>query len=320
MAQLLKGSLTEAIGSAAFPENTIPRLASLGVDQYQGDISDPVAIEKACKDQDVVFHVAGKPGIWGRYRDYYHTNVVGTQNVVAACKKCQIRTLVYTSSPSVVFNGQDMEGVNESMPYPQKFHTHYHETKALAEQFVIRSVGPDFGAIILRPHLVWGPKDVNFVPRIISRARRLVQVGNGKNRVDTAYIDNVADAHILAADKLIENNELSGNVYFISQDDPIYLWDMVNAILNAAGMKPVTRKISYRLAWIVGGALEIIYKLLYLKAEPQMTRHLADELVTAHWFDISAAKTDLGYVPRVSTAEGLHRLEDWLRKEYVHGD
>ena len=145
-------------------------------------------------------------------------------------------------------------------------------------------------------------------------------MGNGKNRVDTGYIDNVADAHILAADKLIKNTKLSGNVYFISQDDPIFLWDMINAILKAAGLKPVTRKISYRTAWLVGGALEIIYKLLYLKAEPQMTRHLADELVTAHWFDISAAKTDLGYVPRVSTAEGLRRLEDWLHKEYLHGD
>ena len=308
----------DTVGS--FSRSYYPGLASLGVRQIQGDIRDPVAVGEACKDQDVVFHVAGKPGIWGRYRDYYNTNVIGTQNVVAACKKHNVRTLVYTSSPSVIFNGRDMEGVNESMPYPQKFHTHYHKTKALAEQFVIRSVGDEFGAVILRPHLVWGPKDVNFVPRIISRAKRLVQVGDGKNRIDTAYIDNVADAHILAADKLMRDNTLSGKVYFISQDDPIFLWDMINAILNAAGLAPVKRAIPYRLAWLIGGFLEIIYKLFYLKAEPQMTRHLADELATAHWFDISAAKTDLDYVPRVSTTEGLRRLEDWLRKEYLQGD
>jgi nucleoside-diphosphate-sugar epimerase len=239
----------------SFSRNHYPRLALLGVGQYQGDISDPVAIGKACQGQDVVFHVAGKPGIWGRYHDYYNTNVIGTQNVVAACQRYQIRALVYTSSPSVIYNGQDMEGVNESMPYPQKFHTHYHKTKALAEQFVIRSASDDFGAIILRPHLVWGPKDVNFVPRIISRARRLIQVGNGKNRVDTAYIDNVADAHILAADKLMQDTKLSGKVYFISQDDPVCLWDMINAILKAAGMKPVKRTIPYRLAWLIGGVL-----------------------------------------------------------------
>jgi nucleoside-diphosphate-sugar epimerase len=303
----------------SFSRNYHPQLASVGVDQYQGDISDPVAVEKACKDQDVVFHVAGKPGIWGRYRDYYNTNVVGTQNVVAACQRYQIRALVHTSSPSVIFNGQDMEGVDESMPYPKQFHTHYHKPTALAEQFVIRSVDDNFRAIILRPHLVWGPKDVNLVPRIISRAKRLTRVGNGKNLIDTVYIDNVADAHVLAADKLMQDPKLSGKIYFISQDDPIYLWDIINAILKAAGMKPVKRAVSHRLAWLIGGVFEIIYKLLYLKAEPQMTRHLADELVTAHWFDISAAKRDLGYVPRVSTKEGLRRLEDWLRKQYLPG-
>jgi nucleoside-diphosphate-sugar epimerase len=303
----------------SFSRNYYPQLTSMGVDQYQGDISDPVAVENACKDQNVVFHVAGKPGIWGRYRDYYNTNVVGTQNVVTACQRYQIRALVYTSSPSVVFNGQDMEGVDESMPYPKKFHTHYHKTKALAEQFVIRSVDDDFRAIILRPHLVWGPKDVNFVPRIISRAKRLIRVGNGKNLIDAVYIDNVADAHVLAADKLMQDPKLSGKIYFISQDNPIYLWDMINAILKAAGMKPVKRAVSHRLAWLIGGVLEIIYKLLHLKVEPQMTRHLADELVTAHWFDISAAKRDLGYIPRVSTEEGLRRLEDWLHKQYLPG-
>ncbi len=303
----------------SFSRRFYPELASIGVEQIQGDISDPIAVEKACKGQEVVFHVAGKPGIWGRYIDYYDINVVGTQNVAAACQKNDIGALIYTSSPSVIFNGHDMEGVDESAPYPKKFHTHYHKTKALAEQFIRKAVSDNFRAIILRPHLIWGPRDANFVPRIISRANRLVRIGNGKNLIDTVYIDNAADAHILAADKLLENPKLSGNIYFISQDDPIYLWDMINAILKAAGLNPVHRSIPYGLAWFTGAVFEIFYKLFRISAEPQMTRHLADELVTAHWFDISAAKKDLGYSPRVSTEEGLGRLQDWLRQEYLPG-
>ncbi|MEA3427642.1 MAG: 3-beta hydroxysteroid dehydrogenase, partial [Thermodesulfobacteriota bacterium] len=149
--------------------------------------------------------------------------------------------------------------------------------------------------------------------RIIARAKRLVRVGDGKNLVDTIYIDNAADAHILAADRLEENRKLSGNVYFISQGEPVPLWDMVNDILKAAGFAPVKRSISKNTAWMIGAAMEVFYKLFKLTGEPKMTRFVAEELATAHWFDISAAKRDLGYVPKVSTKEGLRRLESWLK-------
>jgi nucleoside-diphosphate-sugar epimerase len=167
--------------------------------------------------------------------------------------------------------------------------------------------------IVLRPHLIWGPRDSHLVPRIIARAKRLVRVGDGKNLVDTIYIDNAADAHILAADRLEENHKLSGNVYFISQGEPVPLWDMVNDILRVAGFAPVKRSISRRTAWVIGAMLEACYKLFKLSGEPQMTRFVAEELATAHWFDISAAKRDLGYVPRVSTKQGIRRLEKWLK-------
>ncbi|MEJ2658395.1 MAG: NAD-dependent epimerase/dehydratase family protein [Desulfobacterales bacterium] len=296
----------------SFSRRFYPDLAAMGVEQIQGNISDAIAVEQACREIDLVFHVAAKPGVWGDYVRYYQTNVIGTRNVIAACKQHNVARLVYTSSPSVVFDGTDMEGLDESVSYPEKYHAHYPKTKAIAEQSVIAAAEEGMRTIILRPHLIWGPQDNHLVPRIIERANRLVRVGGGKNLVDTIYIDNAADAHILAADKLERNPHLSGKIYFISQDDPIPLWDMVNNILGAAGLGPVQRSISRNTAWMIGAALEFVYRTFKVRGEPQMTRFLADELSKAHWFDISAAKIDLGYKPKISIEDGLSRLEKWL--------
>jgi len=298
----------------SFSRGLYSELEALGVEQIQGDISDRPAVDRACKGMDLVFHVAAKPGIWGDYNDYYRINVTGTRNVIAGCINHKVSRLVYTSSPSVVFNGSDMEGIDESAPYPDRFQAHYPQTKALAEQLAVKAGGNTLATIILRPHLIWGPCDNHLVPRIIKRAKRLVRVGNGKNLVDTIYIDNAAQAHLMAADSLKKRPEISGNIYFISQDEPIPVWEMVDAILNAAGLDPVRRSIPHWMARMLGALMEFFYRIFNLKGEPQMTRFLADELATAHWFDISAAKRDLGYVPRISTAEGLRRLEHWLHK------
>ncbi|OQY58560.1 MAG: 3-beta hydroxysteroid dehydrogenase [Desulfobacteraceae bacterium 4572_88] len=298
----------------SFSRGTYPELENLGVEQHQGDISDPDAVERACENIGLVFHVAAKPGVWGNYADYFSTNVIGTRNVISACQKHGIPRLVYTSSPSVVFNGSHMEGVDESVPYPDEFHAHYPKTKAIAEQEVLRAAAEGLRTIILRPHLIWGPGDNHLVPRILARAKQLVRVGDGQNLVDTIYIDNAADAHLLAADCLAESPELSGRIYFISQDDPIPLWDMVDAILKAGGLPRVRRSMPRGTAWIIGAILEFVYKTFHLSGEPKMTRFVAEELATAHWFDIRAAKMDLKYVPRVLTEEGLSRLEKWLRQ------
>ena len=300
----------------SFSRNFYPELAQLGVEQIQGDIVDKTAVEQACEGVELVFHVAAKPGVWGNYADYYPTNVMGTQHVIDACKKHGVLRLVFTSSPSVVFDGTDMEGVDESVPYPEKFHAHYPKTKAIAEQLVIKAAGKDLMTITLRPHLIWGPKDNHLVPRIIERAGRLIRVGSGKNRVDTIYIDNAAEAHVLAADRLKENPGLSGKVYFISQNDPVPLWDLVNDILKTAGLPPVKRAIPRKTAWLMGALFEFVYKMFRIRGEPQMTRFLADELATAHWFDIRAATKDLGYAPTISIKEGLSRLEQWLQNRY----
>lgn len=290
-------------------------LAGLNVDQYQGSLNDPSAVTKAAAECTMVFHVAAKAGVWGPYDVYHQTNVVGTENVIAACHKQGIDKLIYTSSPSVVFNGTDMEGVDESVPYPDHFEAFYPQTKALAEQKVMAANDDQLATVSLRPHLIWGPGDNHLVPRILAKGKagQIRRIGNRENQVDSIYIDNAADAHLLAAQKLAPGSAVAGKTYFISQDEPVSVWDLINRILAAGNVPPVTKSVSPSLAYFAGTVCESAYRLLGIKSEPRMTRFVAKELSTAHWFDISAAKRDFGYVPKVSIDEGLNRLSEYLR-------
>jgi len=304
---------------SSFSRGRYPDLDVMNVEQIQGDLGDRKAVSDACRRKDIVFHVAAKAGVWGPYPEFFHTNVIGTENIIAACREQNIPYLVHTSSPSVIYDGRGpMEGANESVPYPQTFQTAYQKTKALAEQKIVEAADERLKTIILRPHLIWGPGDNHLIPRILARADKIVMVGDGKNLVDTVYIDNAADGHLLAGNALQANHDLSGNIYFISQGEPVYQWDMINHILKTGNKLPITKSISRRSAYVIGALLEFIYKALKLKSEPKMTRFLAHELSTAHWFDISAAKIDFGYHPKVSTNQGLKELKKWLEGE-PHG-
>jgi nucleoside-diphosphate-sugar epimerase len=289
-------------------------LAQMGVPQILGDLTDAAAVKQAVKGMETVFHVAAKPGIWGPYEAYHAVNVTGTGHVVAACLAERVNRLIYTSSPSVVFDESDMENVDESVPYPDTYLAAYPATKAAAEKLVRQAATQGLDVIIIRPHLIWGPEDNHLVPGILKRAKRLRIVGRTDDRVDTIYVDNAALAHALAAQKLEENPSLSGNIYFISQDDPVSKWEMANAFLDAAGLPPIKKRVSARTAYAAGWCFEKIYTFLGIAADPPMTRFVARELATSHWFDISRAKKDLGYVPEISTQEGLRRLRAWLSR------
>jgi nucleoside-diphosphate-sugar epimerase len=287
-----------------------PELDALGVEQIRGDVADLGPTEAAVAGCDVVFHVAAKAGVWGAYAEYHRANVIGTQNVVAACRKHGVHRLVYTSSPSVVLAGRDLEGVDESTPYPKHYEGAYPKTKAEAERLVLAANGPDIATVALRPHLIWGPGDNHLIPRILERGRAglLRRIGQANKLIDSIYIDNAADAHLLAADRLASGSPIAGKAYFLSNGEPIPLWDLINRILATAGVPPVTRSVPIWVAYTAGLLLETIYTMLGRRDEPPMTRFLARELTTAHWFNIGAARRDLGYEPKVSIAEGLRRL------------
>ena len=304
----------------SFSRTMHPELSAWGVAQFQGDLSDAEAVMDACSGVEAVFHAAAKAGVWGPAGQFHAVNVIGTRNVIAACRRQKVARLIYTSSPSVVFHGGDMAGADESTPYPSRYSAVYPRTKALAEQAVLQAARQGLPAVVLRPHLIWGPGDPHLVPRIISRARRLRRVGSGRNLVDTIYIDNAAAAHVLAESRLRDDPALTGRIYFISQDAPMPLWEMIDSILGCAGLPPVRRRIAPWLAWTIGALCEAAYSALRVEAEPPMTRFVARELATAHWFDIGAAKRDLGYVPEVTTAEGLARLTEWLKNSNPAAD
>ena len=293
-----------------------PFLKQLGVETYKGDLTNFGDINEAVKGCDVVFHVAAKAGVWGDYEDYYQANVVATKNVINACLENNVANLVYTSTPSVVFDGESEEGINESAPYTKNFFNAYQKTKAEAEQLVIKSNGDSLKTVSLRPHLIWGPGDNHLVPRIINRAKagRLKLVGDENYKVDSCYIDNAVNAHILAADELMSDFKCAGKCYFISNDEPISMAELINKILFAAGLPEVNKRVSESLAYSLGAVLEFLYKTFHIKNEPIMTRFVAKQLSTAHWFDLSAAKYDFAYEVLVTIDEGMAHLKNSLKK------
>ncbi|MDA2927282.1 NAD-dependent epimerase/dehydratase family protein [Acidobacteria bacterium AH-259-G07] len=308
--------LEQGSSVGSFSRGSYPALEALGVEVFRGDLADAQAVAKACRDREIVFHVAAKAGIWGHYDEYYRVNVIGTKNVIAACRSLGIPRLVYTSSPSVVFDGGDMEGVDESVPYPHDYKAAYPTTKATAERMILAANDAHLATIALRPHLIWGPGDTHLVPGILALGRkgRLRKIGKIPRMVDVTYVDDAAEAHILAAHRLWPGSPISGRAFFISQGQPVALWDFVNRILQAAELPPATHTISPRAAYAAGWLCEILYKTLRLRAQPPMTRFLAEELATAHWFDITAARQDLGYEPKIGMEEGLRRLKVWLKE------
>ena len=294
-----------------------PQLDALGVEVVRASIVDRNAVLDACRGIDVVYHVAGAAGIWGPWKHFYDVNVVGTKNVVEGCRLHGASRLVYTSSPSVTFDGADQKGVDESAPYSTHWFCHYPHTKAMAEQYVLAVNGQNgLSTCSLRPHLIWGPRDPHLTPRLLARAQdgRLRRVGNGTNLIDMVYVENAATAHLQAADSLEKGSPTAGRAYFISQGEPVNCWTWINEILALAGRPAIERSISLSAAYRLGATLEAFWRMLRLKNEPPMTRFLATQLGTSHYFDISQACRDFGYRPAVSTEEGMRRLGEDLRK------
>lgn len=290
-------------------------LDALGVHQVLADIGDRAAVIEAARACSGVFHVAAKAGHWGSLEEYENANVRGTEHVLAACAVHGIARLVYTSTPSVAHAGGDLEGVDERAPIPTHFRAHYPATKARAEAMVLAANRPELATCALRPHLIWGPGDNHLLPRIVARARagRLRFVGSGEKRIDCTYIDNAVAAHLKAYDSLWPGSAHAGKAYFISNGEPIALKTMINRLLDCAGLPPVQRHLPYPVAYAVGALMELCYRALSLPGEPLMTRFLAEQLNTAHWYDISAAARDFGYQPQVSMEQGFAQLRDHLQ-------
>ncbi len=293
-----------------------PDLAKLGAEGMRGDITDRTSVNRACTEVDVVFHTAAKAGGWGPDAEYEAINVEGSRHVVEAARAAGVRAVVVTSSPSVVHAKHDIEGGDESLPYSTHFLAAYPRTKARGEELSLAASTAAMPIVALRPHFIWGPGDRHLLPRLVKRSRagRLRRIGPKDVRVDTTYIDNCVDAHLLAADRLVSGQLKGGKPYFISDGAPVGVWEMADRMLAAAGAPPSGRAVQVGVAAAVGGALEMFHRAFGLEREPAITRFAVSELSHSQWFDISAARRDLGYAPRVSIEEGLRRLAASLQR------
>ena len=292
--------------------HTYPEAEALGAQSVVADVRDGEALSRIMKNVDEVYHTAALAGIWGKWEDFYSTNYEGTLRVIEACMANGVRKLIYTSSPSVVFDRDDQQGINEDVPYPSAFLSPYPKTKALAEKAVMQANGKGgLFTVSLRPsHLIWGPGDRHLIPRVVDRARagKLVRVGPCTNLVDVIYVENAARAHLQAAAELGPGGNCNGKTYFINQERPVPLWGFIDEILQRSGVPPAKKAISFRQAYGIGASLELIHTLFRKKHEPRMTRFLACVLATDHFYDSKRAQRDFGYRPTISVEEGLDRL------------
>ncbi len=296
----------------SFNRGRYDALEALGVAQIQGDLAERDAVVAAAAGCEAVFHNAAKAGAWGSYRSYHLANVVGTDNVLAACRAHRIGRLVYTSTPSVTHRAtHPVEGgTAETVPYGEGFKAPYATTKKLAELAVLAANDATLATVALRPRLIWGVGDNQLLPRLVERANagRLRFVGDGNNRVDTTYIDNAAQAHFDAFEHLAAGAPCAGRAYFISNGEPRTMRETINALLGAVGAPLVLKTIPFGVAYAAGVVCEGLWHALPLQGEPPMTRFLAEQLATTHWYDMAPARRDFGYVPQVTFDEGLARL------------
>ncbi|TWU08541.1 NAD-dependent epimerase/dehydratase family protein [Stieleria varia] len=294
-------------------------LEALGMTHRRGDLCNASFTQNALVDVDAVIHTAAVAGVWGPWQRYYRINTLATEHVIDACRQNKIPSLVYTSSPSVTFDGSDQCGIDEAVPYPPKWMCHYPHTKALAEQAVLKAHEPGrFSTCALRPHLIWGADDPHLLARVVDRARsgKLRIVGDGQNLIDTVHVSDAAASHLYALDALGKSPETAGGqAYFVTQDEPVNCWDWIGQICETAGVAKPTKRIGFSTAYRMGALLETAYRWMGRKEEPPMTRFVAAQLARHHYFDISAAKQRLGYTPKQTMAERLAELRDrWSSK------
>jgi nucleoside-diphosphate-sugar epimerase len=273
-------------------------------------LEDERALTDAFRGADYVIHSAAHTAAWGPREDFVRVNVIGTRHVLEAARAAGVRRVVHVSSATVVFGDRDKRGAKEDERRPARFLSHYSETKALAEDVVRNATGVEW--VIVRPRAIFGPGDTTILPRLCARAEqgKLRILGDGRNVQDLTYVDNAADALLLARDA----PRASGHSYLISNGDPVVLWDFIAACLEGLGIAPPVRHVPAPVAFALGGALEVLHRVLPRLGEPPVTRYLVSLLTRDQTLDISAARHDLGYRPRIDMSEALARTVDAFRK------
>jgi len=287
------------------------------VRQVLGDVRDAGAVLESIAGQEAVIHLAAKVGVIGSLSEYHAINVEGTRHVVDAVRRHGIDRLVHVSSPSVAHAGDAIVGAGAQPAVLDHGTAWYPATKAIGEGIALQAASPACGVVVIRPHLVWGPGDTQLVGRIVERAHagRLALVGGGRALVDTTYIDNAISSLVAALDAATPGAPCSGKPYVIANGEPRPIREILSGICTAAGAPFTPRDVPLAVARRLGTVIERMWPLLDREDEPPLTRFLADQLGTAHWFDPRPARDELGWTPRVTIDQGFAALAERFARD-----
>ncbi|MEN9564269.1 MAG: hypothetical protein RIR73_2513 [Chloroflexota bacterium] len=315
----LGGALTYRLHSMGWEVTALGRnpaklnqLEEDGIRVVRADISKKDEVSASFSDFELVFHCAAFPSPWGGFEKFYQANVIGTRNIVQACMDHNVSRLVYVSTPSIYFNYSSRVGVKETDPLPEPI-SNYAHTKLLAEEEVDKGSAQGLAVVSIRPRAIFGEGDTVIFPRLIPRLQsgRLPILGDGENVVDLTYIQNVVDALLLCAES--PKNTL-GKKYSISNGEPVKIWKLIERICDELGYPHPSRKVSYKTANTAATVLEFLYSLIPYSPEPPLTRVSVSMMANNTTLDISAAKVELGYQPKVSVEEGVRRFLKWWKE------
>lgn len=289
-------------------------LQKQGIEFKRADILDAERLNAVFSPADCVIHGAAKAGPWGKYRDFYEPNVVGTRNVIDACKRHEIKKIIFISTPNLYYTGKDRYNISENEPLPHKQRTNYAKTKLIAETELTALQQEGYKVIIFRPRAVYGPYDNVFIPRILRLAegKRMPMINNGRAMTDITYVDNFNDAVRKA---LTAPDTAWNETYNISNGDPISISDWFSQVLDIFDRPLRPKNIPEPAAKVVAGIKEFVSYLPFLKKEPSMTRFTVGYMATSMTMSIDKAGKKLGYSPRVSNREGFEKYAQWHLKQ-----
>ena len=294
------------------------RPSGLDVREVLGDVADPEVTRRAAREQDAVVHLAAKVDVVGRRAEYERVNVDGTRAVIDACRAQGTGRLVHVSSPSVAHAGEPLVGAGAGPADPASARGEYARSKAIAEQLALAANGPDLAVLAVRPHLVWGPGDTQLVARLVARASagRLPVLGSGGALIDTTYVDNAVDALVSAVDRC---GAAHGKALVVSNGEPRPVAEILARVCRAAGVPGPSRHVPAGVGRLAGSAVDVLWGVLGREETPPLTRFLAEQLTTAHWFDQRRTREVLDWAPAVGLDEGFRKLASWYSQSSAQG-
>ncbi|MFC7687341.1 NAD-dependent epimerase/dehydratase family protein [Ureibacillus sp. GCM10028918] len=285
----------------------------------QASLEDRDGIFQVMQNQDFVIHCGALSSVWGKYEDFYSANVIGTQNMVDSALFHNIKRFVHVSTPSIYFSLQERSKINvkEDSVLPNPAVNFYAETKRMAEDVVDEAFNKGLPTITIRPRALFGPGDNAIIPRLIKTNQRsgLPFIDGARILTDITYVENVVDALCLC---LVSDERTVGKKYNITNGEPMYLNNILERVFTMLGQPMKKREMKYEKILRVASILEKTYRLFHIKKEPIITPYTVTVLAHSQTLNIDAAKTELGYNPRISVEEGINKFAEWWKAQNVN--